>query len=236
MKILVFTDIHGSYNSLKELEKTSDYKAADKIIFLGDVIFGASRINQCVEFLDRNNIICLKGNNDFYISDYLPKVDFNMFSKTKELQYNWMKNTLTDKNKQIIKNWAKSYELIINDKKFYFTHYPWEIVDGEEVVIDCPTETNLQSLQEIFKDIDADYYIYGHEHTKSYFADQNKHYYCVGTLGLKTPSNYLMINIDGEEIKLESKIIEFDINEEIELMDKAGYPYNKNKIKRKIIK
>ena len=56
MKILVFTDVHGNYNSLLALEKTNDFKTSDKIIFLGDVLFGYSRPNDCINFLKYNSI------------------------------------------------------------------------------------------------------------------------------------------------------------------------------------
>ena len=48
MKILVFSDVHGNLNALNALIETKDFKTADKIIFLGDVVFGASRPNECI--------------------------------------------------------------------------------------------------------------------------------------------------------------------------------------------
>ena len=85
----------------------------------------------------------------------------------------------------------------------------------------------------MFKDINADYIIFGHEHKTNYFYDKTKLFFCLGTLGLKSPGSYLIIEDRDGSINLTEKFIEFDINEEIDLMDIAGYPYNKNKIQRK---
>ena len=95
---------------------------------------------------------------------------------------------------------------------------------------DSPTPFNVDGIKEMFKDIDSDYYFFGHEHNSNYFYDDKKHFYCVGTLGLRNPGCYLVVNVD-DKVTIEEKYIEFDIDEEIKLMDKAGYPYAKNKIK-----
>lgn len=83
MKILVFTDLHGSLNSLKALMNTVDYKTADKIIFLGDVAIGCSRPNECIELLKEMKCICLLGNNDSYVVDHIPQVNFDINEEIK---------------------------------------------------------------------------------------------------------------------------------------------------------
>ena len=84
----------------------------------------------------------------------------------------------------------------------------------------------------MFKNIDADYIFFGHEHRPKALVDGKKRFYLVGTLGLKSPSSYLMIDINKENVKIEERFIQHDINSEIDLMDKAGYPYEKSKIKK----
>lgn len=232
MKILVFTDIHGSLNSLLSLKETEDFKNADKVIFLGDAVIGCSRPNECIELITKLNCECVVGNNDCYVCDHVPSVDQEEFSSEKIEQLRWMCNNVTEENKKILNSWNKSLEFVINDKKFYFTHYAWENYNNDVNVVDNPVELNFNSRKEMFEGIDADYYIFGHEHKTNYFTNGIRHYYCLGSLGLKNPGCYLVINIDENAIELHEKFVEFDLGEEIDLMDKKGYPYDKNKIRR----
>jgi len=233
MKILVFTDLHGSLNSLKSLINTDDYKTADKIIFLGDVAIGCSRPNECIELLKKMNCICLLGNNDSYVVDHIPQVDFDEFSSDKIEMINWMIENISEENKKIIKSWSKDYSIVVDNKKLYFTHYVWEDYNNDINVIDTPSIKEFNTRKEMFKDINADYIFFGHEHKTNYFFNGSKHYFCLGTSGLKNPGSYLVININkNNDINLEEKFVNFDINEEIKLMDLAGYPYEKHKIKK----
>lgn len=233
MKIVVFTDVHGSLNSLKQLFSLEDFVTADKKIFLGDVFFGCSRPNECVDLLKNSDCICLLGNNDFYIADHIPEADLLEFSERKLEQAEWMKKNISDENKRVVLSWPKEYILKANNNTIYFSHYAWEKLGDDFSVMDSPKVINSNTRNKLFKGVSADYIIFGHEHTTSYIVDQNRHYFCLATLGLKPQGSYLVININGDEIKLEEKFIDFDINEEIKLMDKAGYPYSKQKIQRK---
>ena len=230
MKILVFSDVHGSLNSLIALEQTDDFATADKIIFLGDVAFGCSRPNECIELINKWNCECVLGNNDFYITDHVSIADLLRFDETKVEQWKWMYKNILDKNKEILRKWDKSFELVVDGKKFYFTHYVWENKNNDISVVDEPTEINFSVRKQMFDGIEADYYIFGHEHKSTYFTNGNKHYYCVGSLGLKNPGPYIIIDIADGQVKIDEKFVQFDIKQEIELMDKSGYPYAKGKI------
>lgn len=230
MKILVFSDVHGSLNSLIALEQTNDFATADKIIFLGDVTFGCSRPNECIELISKWNCESVLGNNDSYITTHIPAADLLEFDDNKVEQWKWMYTNILDKNKDILRKWDKSFELVVDGKKFYFTHYAWENNNYDTNVIDYPNPINFDTRKQMFDGIEADYYIFGHEHKSTYFTNGNKHYYCVGSLGLKNPGPYIIIDIADGQVKIDEKFVQFDIKQEIELMDKAGYPYAKGKI------
>ena len=111
MKILVFSDLHGSLNALKELIKTYDFKYADKRIFLGDVAFGCSRPIECLKLIQQCDCECILGNNDFYITDYIPKSDEKTFNQNKMIQFEWMKKNIGEDGKKILKSWKKDITL-----------------------------------------------------------------------------------------------------------------------------
>lgn len=232
MKILVFTDLHGSLNALKELTCSEDFRIADKRIFLGDVCVGCSRPNECIELLNSLDCIKILGNNDYYICDHIPKEEFTCSSEGKIAQMKYMQNLVTEENKKIVNSWSKEYCLNVGGKTLYFTHYPWENVNGEFNVVDDPIEKNFKTISELFSNVKADVVVFGHEHKSRCYTNGEKTYYCLGTVGLVSPGNYLIIDVNDNEINFEEKFINHDINYEIDLMDKAGYPYNRNKIKR----
>lgn len=230
MKILAFTDIHGNLNSLKALLQTEDFASADKVIFLGDVMFGCSRPDECINLLKARNIVCLVGNNDYYTFDHIPLSAQNEFLRGKGVQMEYMRKLLSKENAEEMKTWAQDLSLTVDGKKLYFTHYAWRQEGEEKNTAEIPEKQTASIMEKLF-DIDADYIFYGHEHKSAEFHTKRKHLYCVGTLGLNRVGEYIVISIENKEMKVERKYVESDILEEIDLMDKIGYPYSKKKIK-----
>jgi predicted phosphodiesterase len=228
MKIVIFSDVHGSLNALNKLIETEDFKTADKRVFLGDVVFGCSRPLECLKLISNYNCDCVIGNNDYYISHDVPNYDFEIFDEQKKIQLSWMRNAIDEEGKNILNSWKNELEFNINNISFHFSHYAYTS-DGITTQ-DPPVPLDLNGRKEMFKNTNNDYYFFGHEHNSNYFYDDKKHFYCVGTLGLRSPGCYVVVSIE-DEVRIEEKYIEFDIDEEIKLMDIAGYPYAKNKIK-----
>ncbi len=227
MKILVFTDIHGSLNALKALKETADFQTADKVIFLGDVVMGCSRPNECIDLLREMDITCILGNNDCYLCCNLSQDEMPHFAHTKSSQFEWMNAHVTQSNKDFVSSWPRSYVIKDEAITFYFTHYPWNKTKTD--VIEEPFIKCLYAREKLFKNIKADYYFFGHEHKTSIFSNRKQNFICVGTTGVKNPGSYFMINT-MPVIEIKEKFIEFDIEEEKRLTDLAGYPYNKKKL------
>lgn len=228
-KILVFADVHGNYNCLKQLEKTQDYKTSNMIVFLGDVVVGFSRPNECIEFLTKNNCKCLLGNNDSYVCDHIPQADLKEFSQDKIKQVEYMAKHLTKDNKKILKSWDKQLYLTFGKKTFYFTHYMWEQYNQDFNVVDFPQSKCFETRKQMFENICADYVFFGHEHNSVCYTDNNQYFYAVGTLGVRNPGHYAVIEIDGENVDVKFKTIEHNIEQEIQLAINAGYQIIKPK-------
>lgn len=231
MKILVFSDLHGSLNGLKALMATDDYLTADKVIFLGDVTFACSRPDECIKLLNNSNITCLLGNNDRYIiNNHIAEKEMHTFDAGKHKQMEYMLENTSQESKDIMNSWLLDLSMNINNKEFYFVHYPWLDIDSDPYAAPCPTEPSIEALKALFKDITADYIIFGHEHRSYHIIDNITHYICIDTVSLKIPGHYIIINTNNDDIQIEDRYLNYDIQEEILLMDEAGYPYNKTKI------
>lgn len=206
MKICVFTDIHGNIDALNMLMQTEDFKSADLKICLGDAVVMGSYPNECCEALLDNKCIWLMGNHDSYIANGLPEEEYKFFLPDKVAHINYMRSVIKDKYKNIMKNLPKDYMVNVENKKLYFTHYIWETWDN---VVDTPEIPTIENISEIYKNIEADYIFYGHEHKFSHFKDSQKEYICVGSLGLIYPGHYTVIETEEKNIKIKHKTINY---------------------------
>ena len=225
MKIVVFSDIHGNLSSLNALCETDDFKTADKVVFLGDVVIGCSQINECIEQLQKMGCECLLGNNDYYVCYKIPDEEIDVFSEKKIKQIKNNQKIISEKNKEFIKSWKKDLKIIINKATLYFTHYPWESFGDNINIIDVPKHKSFQTRCEMFQNVDANYIFFGHEHLSNYFTDGSKNFYCVGTLGLEDPGSYLLITYKDNKVIIVEKHINSNLDYEKKLMNKDSFNY-----------
>jgi len=228
MKICVFTDIHGNLDSLHLLMQTNDFKTADLKICLGDAVVMGPYPNECCEALLKNNCVWLMGNHDSYITNGLPEEEYKFFKPDKIAHQDYMRSVIKEEFKNIMKNLLKDYSISVGNKRLYFTHYIWETEDN---VIDNPEIPTLENITEIFKNIDADYIFYGHEHHFSHFKDEKKEYICIGSLGMIHPGHYSVIELDDKDIKITHKNINFNLEKYKQDILKANYPRAEKYIK-----
>ena len=225
MKICVFTDVHGNVDALKMLMKTNDFQQADMRIFLGDVAVMGPFGEECCKLVVESGCIWLLGNHDSYISHGLP-ARLN-FSESKKAHQKYIRDRISENYKELMKKLPKKYTISHNGKTLLFVHYLWE---DEEMVVDNPDNPNLEKVEKIFGKLDADYIFFGHEHAFSHFKGNGKEYICVGSLGMKHPGSYSVITLD-DEIKIEHKEIDFDLDKFKNDILSAGYPRAEKYIK-----
>lgn len=175
MKYLVISDIHGIKKYALEIPRIIDIEKPDKIIILGDLYYHGNDKKMNLESIDVTNIlneyskkiICTRGNCDTDIDIAISEFEIKEYIK-----------------------------IIINNKKFFFTH-------GHKYNDD-----------NIFKDIDI--FVFGHLHT-GFIKKYNEIIYVnSGSISLprnNTHNSYLVI--DDEYINLK------DINGN--LIDKYNY-------------
>lgn len=228
MKICVFADIHANFDALNKLFYTDDFKSSDVKICLGDVVINGPHPNECCKAVLDNNCIWLMGNRDSYIANGLPEEEYKHFKQDKIDHQNYMCSVVKDKYKQIMKNLPKKHLITIGGKKLYFTHYIWETWDN---VVDTPEIPTAENIADIFKDVDADYIFYGHEHHASHFKGHNKEFVCVGSLGMIYPGHYTIVDIDENDIHISHKTINFDLDEFKQDILSANYPQAEEYVK-----
>lgn len=223
MKILVYSDVHGNKYALENLQNSRDYKTADVRVFLGDAVMMCPFPNECLQNIWGNGDAFLLGNHDSYCAFGLPEDEFAYFKADKKAHQSYMGEKTLPEYKEKLATMPKDCYMNFFGKKFYFTHYAWET---ERLVMDDPDEPSAPTIKtaELFKNIKADYIIFGHNHKQSEFECDGKKFICVGSLGMKYPGNYIVINIDEAGVNFERKKIIFDVDKLKNDMIAENYP------------
>ena len=216
MKILVYTDVHGNKYALKNLQKSADYKNADLRIFLGDAVLRCPYPNECLQMIWKSGDIFVVGNHD------LDCAFISSENATTSEHIEYMKEKILPEYRKKLLNMPKEYYVDCFGKKLFFAHYPW--VSGGSVMDIPARKEKKQKTVDMFKNVNADYIIYGHDHTPAKFECDGKTFVCVGSLGLKHPGHYIVINIDETGVNIENKVVFFDVKKLKSDILKKNYP------------
>lgn len=221
MKICVYSDVHSNLEALENLRKTEDYKSADLRIFLGDIVAVCPYPNECIQTVLSSGDVWLMGNHDCYYAFGLPKEEYPYFKGDRRKHQRYIKRTVKKEYEKVFMSLQKSFRLKVGKKTLYFAHYAWET---ERLVCDDPEQFSAEVLDEMFKDVHADYIIFGHEHFSLYFKTEKTTYICVNALGVRHPGRYVMIDVDEKNFSYEEKCIDYDLERLRREMLEANYP------------
>lgn len=117
MRLGVISDIHGNYPALKQVIIELHKLNCDKIICLGDVAGYYSMINECVDLLRKEKIVCIKGNHDSYLLGEGSCPRSNSVNRCIEFQ----KSIITKENYQ----WLSTFGSELRTKDYWAVHGGW---------------------------------------------------------------------------------------------------------------
>lgn len=222
MKICVYSDVHSNLEALQNLRETADYKSADLRIFLGDIVAVCPYPNECIKTILDSGDVWLMGNHDCYYAFGLPQEELPYFMGDKKKHQRHIKRTIKKEYERVFMSLPKSYRLKVGKKTLYFVHFPWE---NQRLVCDQPEEYNAEVLDNLFKDVDADYIFFGHEHKSLCLKTDRATYICVNALGVRHPGRYIMVDVDKNHFSYEEKQIDYDLDRLKKEILKADYPW-----------
>lgn len=222
MKIFVFQDIHSNIEALKAIENNIDYKDSDIRIFLGDLIGLGPDCQECIDKMKTMDSINLIGNHDYWVSDHIGRKELKKCDIEKITHEQHFRKMLSKEDRDYLKSFKKDYYLEIHGKRLYFTHFKWET---EEDTVHAPNRDNSE-LDELFKDIDTDYIIYGHEHDPSVHISHKKTYVTFGSSGIIYPGYYGVIYVEENgKVSMEQKSIDYNIDAVENRIKEYKYPF-----------
>lgn len=232
MKIGIISDVHSNIDALKQTFRRFNDEKVDKVICIGDVIGIGPYPEQCIQFLMDNKEVLLafvKGNHEDYLLNGIPKRNHNEKNAkpmTEEQIATHVWNHLRLNNEQIefIKTLKSNDYIEIEGKKISVEHYPMDENNNFKKFIKMP---NNKEIKELFKEKQADVYLFGHTHRKYYLEDNGKYYINPGSLGCPINSdgaNAGILEICNDKIKYRQLEIEYNIEKVINEIKQLNYP------------
>lgn len=223
VKVAVISDIHGNYVALEEVLKDAKMQGAEKYIFTGDLTnefpFGNKVINMVKDLQKDFDVYTVKGNREQYLIEY------------DEYKYTWeniqfkntvfMRNELTDENFKFIKELPFSLSIKIEDLSFRIFH--GSIYDISEFIHNYDDSL----MEKVASESEEDILLFGHSHQRIWEREAyGKLFINAGCSGVSKMNpkhaEYLIMNIDGKNIDIDERNIEFDTDLLKEKIIKSG--------------
>ena len=227
MKIGIITDVHNNLIALKTVVEKFISLKCDKIICSGDIIGIGPFPEETVKYLMQiPNLIAVCGNHEKYLTNGMPnKYRGNDTMTEEELQYHkWEHGLLSEESVNFLKSLPCRIDTCIEDRKITVIHYA---MDQNGNYVNFKHDPSEEDLEFIFKEIDSDIIIYGHNHKRN-ICNGDKFYINVGSLGCPSSDKNIaragLLNIENGNYDLHIVEIPYDVNSVIGIIDKLRFP------------
>lgn len=225
MKIGIISDIHSNVIALKTVLKEFENMNVNKIICCGDMIGIGPSSEETVQELMKceNKLVAVRGNHEQYLVNGLPKQvhDNKSQMSLEEIQnHNWNHSQLSDSSIQFIKKLPLTQALNVENFKIHITHYPINSNGEYKKHLDI-------DVKELFSDISADIFLYGHTHTSSNVLYENVWHINPGSVGCPMKSNLVrcgILVIDNGRVLYENLNLSYDVQDVIHDIKTKKYP------------
>lgn len=213
MRIAVISDIHSNIYALEEVLNDIENRNIDLTICTGDLVGYATRPNEVIETIKKNNILTIMGNYDDAIGnlkvvcgcDYKDPKD----AEKAGLSMNFTSKNTSYENKLYLRNLPKEATLTFNNKTLRFVH-------GSTRIMNEYLKENSKQADEVMSNLKEDILICGHTHipyAKYYGEKLLVNAGSVGKPKAGSPdANYVIIDINNPD---EMAKKEFSVNIEI---------------------
>lgn len=167
-KVVVFGDIHSSYEPLKEYFDNNPYSEDNVYVFLGDLFDRNDQANEVAEFMysmiQKYNVIVLQGNHESHIKKILRGEMIG--DDTPEFQKTW--NILTDENKEKVKAIGRKvrqyFTFVFNGNRYICTHggistpFLDATVPTRQLIKGVGNYEDMQKCDEMFTELEKDWH------------------------------------------------------------------------------
>lgn len=214
MKILICSDIHANIEALRMLTPFLD--RVDRKICLGDIVGYGCAVNECINYMRKNEFLCIQGNHERYLIEGVTK-QTKFLNESVVFGIDIAKRDISKDNLKWINSLPISIGLNIANKRLLFVHgSPFDPTD--EYIYPNTFD------EERFKDLKYDYIAIGHTHRE--FISINGHQTIVnpGSVGQARDheGNACFIILDLTDSSIVRYRIPYDFSSHLDLSKKMG--------------
>ena len=230
MKIAVISDIHGNLEAMNSVVEDIKKENCEKIFCLGDLAMAGPMPKETIDFV-RN----LKNDFDFEIiqgntDEMIAFSENRIYEKIKEAlpvmaeAYKSDIKTVTEEQKEYLKNLPKQKEIKIGELKIILVHGSPRR-NNEDIF----PNLDIKTVEEIIKDTDADLILCGHTHIPcGYQTTTNQTVINAGSVGRPFSSEpkscYLVLTIDGTKNFLaKHNLVEYDFEKAAKILEQRDF-------------
>ena len=217
MKIGVIADPHSNLAALQAV--LEDMPRVNELICVGDFVGYAAEPNEVVRLAGSKRMRAVMGNHDYAAVTR----DVRGLDPIAARAALWTSEQLSKENLKFLSDLPTHLELSYGKQKLYIVHgSPREPLD-ERVFPDSPNRL----LAELVRDLEADIILMGHTHMPMKRLIYGKLMVNPGGVGQprdRDPrASYVVLNI-GEEVEVEYRRVEYDVESTAQKMEVAGLP------------
>lgn len=224
MKLGIITDIHNNFIALEKVLDSLYKEKCDKIICCGDIIGIGPYPEETVQLMMKTeNLIAVRGNHERYL---LEGIDSNLeeMDEDEKNHHLWEHSMLTESSKAFLESLPYRIDMVIEGKRISVMHYP---MDSKNICVNSKLFPNENDLKKIFKDVNSDIILYGHNHFKNICKSQ-KLYINAGSLGCpskdKNIARFGILEITEKNVSFLPKKITYNSQIVIDKINEYNYP------------
>ena len=232
MKIAVISDIHGNLEAMKAVVEDIKNEGCKKIFCLGDLAMAGPMPKETIDYvrnLDREfEFEIIQGNTD----EMIAYASEEIYQKIKEAlpvmgeAYNSDIKTVTDEQKEYLKNLPKQKEIKLGQLKILLVHGSPRR-NNEDIFPDM----DIKTVEEMISSTDADLILCGHTHIPcGYQTTTNQTVINAGSVGrpfsTSPKSCYCVIECadkDAKEFTAKHNLVEYDFEKSAKILEQRDF-------------
>ena len=207
-RVAIFSDIHGNLEALNSILSNIEKSEFDEIICLGDVIGIGPNSKECLDLIIKHNIKLVLGNYErYYLNGTHNETKMDIGEKK---HHAWVAYQLGDTYKEYLSKKDIYFNILVNDKKIAFMHYPFDKVENNFY---NPKSLTEDSVKRMFRNYGDNFTFFGHSHNEQFYKDNNDNiYFNVASVGCGKGdvTSYTIFEYDGKDFSIYKKKCIYD--------------------------
>jgi predicted phosphodiesterase len=218
-RIALLSDIHGNALAFKTVLADIRRNGAELVVLLGDVCTMGPSPLECLELAREHCDICIMGNHDAYMID--PELDDDhLIAPQVKRAVDWCRDQLSEEDRLYLKGFSPTKELVLNRKHKLLCFHGTPRSHTENLLPTMPSNQLIDALG----DSDANIFAGGHTHVQAKHQLNGRMIVNAGSVGMPFEkiftgdppvvlpfADYAWIDIDGEELRVEMRRIDLNV-------------------------